>query len=135
MLAVRVSEFGGPDELRVEEVPDPTPAAHQARIRAASAGVQLVDAAVRSGRPLGPFGVPTLPIVPGREIAGVVDAVGDGVDAENWLGARVVANLGPAGGGYAEFALASTDVLHRLPDEVSFDDAVAMIGTGAMALS
>ncbi|OBK39366.1 hypothetical protein A5659_12480 [Mycobacterium sp. 1165196.3] len=135
MLAVRVLEFGGPDELRVEEVADPTPAADQVRIRVASAGVHLVDAAVRSGRPLGPFGTPTLPIVPGREVAGVVDAVGDGVDAERWLGTRVVANLGPAGGGYAEFALAGTEGLHPLSEKVSFDDAVAMIGTGAMALS
>lgn len=135
MLAVRVSEFGGPDVLRVDEVADLVPVGDQVRIRVVSAGVHLVDAALRSGRPLGPFGTPTLPIVPGREVAGVVDAVGDGVNAERWLGARVVANLGAAGGGYAEFALASTDVLHALPDEVSFDDAVAMIGTGAMALS
>jgi NADPH2:quinone reductase len=135
MLAMRVHEFGGPDQLRAEDVPVPTPSAGQVRIAVASAGVHLVDVALRSGRPMGPFGPSPLPIVPGREVAGVVDAVGDGVDIDRWLGARVVANLGPAGGGYAEFALASTEVLHPLPEEVSFDDAVATIGTGTMALT
>lgn len=135
MLAIHVHEFGGPDQLRAEEIADPAPAAGQVRIAVASAGVHLVDVALRSGRSLGPFGPPALPVVPGREVAGVVDAVGEGVDADRWLGARVVANLGPAGGGYAELALAPADALHLLPDGVSFDDAVAMIATGAMALA
>jgi NADPH2:quinone reductase len=135
MLAMQVHEFGGPDQLRAEEIADPAPATGQVRIAVASAGVHLMDVASRSGRSLGPFGPPTLPMVPGREVAGVVDAVGDGVDADRWLGARVVANLGPAGGGYAELAVAPADALHPLPDGMSFDDAVAMIATGAMALA
>jgi NADPH2:quinone reductase len=135
MLAIRVHEFGGPDQLRAEEVDDPAPAAGQVRIAVAYAGVHLLDAALRKGQPLGPFGRPTLPVTPGREVAGIVDAIGDGIDAHKWLGARVVCNLGPRGGGYAEFVVAPHEALHVLPDEVGFDDAVAMIGTGTMALS
>jgi NADPH2:quinone reductase len=135
MLAIRQHDFGGPDVLRVDEIDDPVPSADQVRIRVAAAGVHLVDAALRRGQPLGPFGLPQLPMVPGREVAGIVDAVGDQVDGRGWLGKPVVANLGPSGGGYAQLALAPVSALHELPDDMSFDDAVAMVGTGATAFA
>jgi NADPH2:quinone reductase len=135
MLAIRQHDFGGPDVLRVDEIDDPVPAADHVRIRVAAAGVHLVDAALRRGQRLGPFGLPELPMVPGREVAGVVDAVGDQVDGPGWLGKPVVANLGPRGGGYAQLALAPVSAVHELPDDMSFDDAVAMVGTGATALA
>ena len=56
---------------------------------------------------MGPLPLPGLPAIPGREVAGVVDQVGAGVDP-SWLGRRVVAHLGPAGGGYAELAVATS---------------------------
>jgi NADPH:quinone reductase len=82
---------------------------------------------------MGPFPLPDLPAIPGREIAGVVAAVGDDVD-DAWIGRRVVAHLGQASRGYAERVVTDVARLHVLPDGVSPAAAVAMIGTGRTAL-
>jgi NADPH:quinone reductase len=104
------------------------------RIAVAACGVHLIDTALRAGRPMGPLPLPELPTIPGREVAGVVDAAGPEVD-ERWVGERVVAHLGPASGGYAELAVREIEALHRLPDGLADDAAVAMIGTGRTALA
>ena len=93
MRAIRLHEFGPASNLRYEEVEDPSPAAGQVRIAVAAAGVHLIDTTIRSGVPMGPLPLPELPAIPGREVAGVVDAVGPDAD-ESWLGRRVVAHLG-----------------------------------------
>lgn len=80
MYAIRQHEFGPPSVLRYEEVPDPVPVEGEVRIRVGAAGVHLLDTAIRSGVGGGPFPLPELPMTPGREVAGVVDALGDGVD-------------------------------------------------------
>jgi NADPH2:quinone reductase len=134
MHAVRLHEFGPPENLRYEQIADPRPGPGQVRIAVAVAGVHLIDTVIRSGRQMGPMPLPELPAVPGREVAGVVDALGDGVE-ERWLGRRVVAHLGPASGGYAEFALCPAASLHALPEGLAEDAAVAMIGTGRTALA
>ncbi|WP_234104468.1 zinc-binding dehydrogenase, partial [Streptomyces venezuelae] len=74
-----------------------------------------------------------LPTVPGREVAGTVDALGEGTDPA-WLGKRVVAHLGMAPGGYAELAVTDAARLHALPDHLGEAEAVAMIGTGRTTL-
>lgn len=129
MHAIRQSEFGNPDTLVYAELPDPTPGAGQVRIAVRAAGVHLIDTVIRQGVQRGPFPLPALPMTPGREVAGVVDAVGPGVDG-GWRGRRVVAHLGQASGGYAELALAPVDGLHELTDPLSDEAAVTMIGTG-----
>ena len=134
MHAIRLHAFGPAENLRYEQVDDPRPGPGQARIAVAAAGVHLIDTVLRKGRAMGPLPLPELPTIPGREVAGVVDAVGPGVD-EQWLGRRVVAHLGPASGGYAELAVRDTDALHAVPDGVADDAAVAMIGTGRTALA
>jgi NADPH2:quinone reductase len=134
MHAIRLHAFGPAANLRYEEVDDPRPGPGQVRIAVAACGVHLIDTALRAGRPMGPLPLPELPTIPGREVAGTVDALGPEVD-EHWLGRRVVAHLGPASGGYAELAVAGTEALHRLPDGVADDAAVAMIGTGRTALA
>jgi NADPH2:quinone reductase len=135
MLAVRQHAFGGPEVLLTEEVPEPVPGAGQVRIRVAAAGVQLLDTVLRRGgspgRPMPPTRLPT---TPGREVAGTVDAVGPGTD-RGLVGARVAADLGTAGGGYAEAVLADAAALHRLPDTLDFGTAVAMVGTGRTAFA
>ena len=73
-------------------------------------------------------------MTPGREVAGVVEAVGPNVDAD-WLGRRVVAHLGQASGGYAELALADVSSLHELAHDEDAAAAVAMIGTGRTAMA
>lgn len=130
MHAIRQYEFGAPETLRYEEVADPHPAQGQVRIAVSTAGVHLIDTAIRRGE--GPPPRPELPMTLGREVAGVIDEVGDGV-ADDWLGKRVVAHLGFASGGYAERAVVSVESVHELPPTVSDDVAVAMIGTGRTA--
>jgi NADPH:quinone reductase len=133
MHAIRLHEFGPPENLVYEEVEDPQPGPGQLRIAVAACGVHLIDTTIRAGVQRGPLPLPDLPAIPGREVAGTVDAVGSGVD-EGWLGRRVVAHLGPASGGYAELAVREVDAVHALPDGVAEDEAVAMIGTGRTTL-
>jgi NADPH2:quinone reductase len=130
--AIRLHEFGPPDNLVLDQLPDLTPAAGQVRIAVEASGVHLVDTTIRRGDP-GPLPSPDLPTVPGREVAGVVDRVGDAVDPD-WLGRRVVAHLGPVPGGYAEQAVTAAGRLFGVPDAVAFPDAVAAVGTGRTAL-
>jgi NADPH:quinone reductase len=146
MRAIRLHAFGPAENLRYEEVDDPAPGPGQVRIAVAAAGLHVIDTVIRSGHTQpraarsagtgqqGPLPLPELPAIPGREVAGVVDAVGAGVDA-GWLGRRVVAHLGAASGGYAELAVRDADALHAIPDGLADDAAVAMIGTGRTALA
>ncbi|GAA4918359.1 NADPH2:quinone reductase [Stackebrandtia albiflava] len=134
MYAIRQYEFGGPERLRYEEVPDLAPAPGRVRIAVEAAGVHLLDTVIRNGDDSNPFGRADLPMTPGREVAGTVDALGDGVDPQ-WLGRRVVTHLGIASGGYAEQAVREPEALHVLPDGLTASAAVAMIGTGRTALA
>jgi NADPH2:quinone reductase len=134
MHAIRQYEFGGPEQLRYEEVPDLRPGEGQVRIAVEAAGVHLVDTTIRQGLAGGAFATAQLPMTPGREVAGIVDHVGPDVD-EAWLGRRVVAHLGMASGGYAEQAIASAGSLHVIPDGLTPEGAVAMIGTGRTAVA
>jgi NADPH2:quinone reductase len=134
MRAIRQHEFGGPEVLRYERVPEPEPGPGQVRIDARAAGVHLLDTVFRSGeRERVPYDPPEPPTIPGRETAGFVDAVGEGVDPA-WIGRRVAAHLGPASGGYAEKAVREVESVHELPEGLGFEQAVAMIGTGRTAL-
>ncbi|MCA6093440.1 zinc-binding dehydrogenase [Streptomyces sp. SCA3-4] len=135
MHAVRLHAFGPADNLTYERTDAPVPGPGQVRIAVAAAGVHLVDTTQRSGDPDNPYGLPALPAIPGREVAGTVDALGEGTDP-HWLGRRVVAHLGAAapGGGYAELAVTDADRLHEIPEGLHDDQAIAMIGTGRTAL-
>ncbi|CAM04450.1 NADPH2:quinone reductase [Saccharopolyspora erythraea NRRL 2338] len=134
MHAIRQHAFGPAENLRYEEVADPHPGPGQVRIAVAAAGVHLVDTMIRQGVQGGPFPRPELPMTPGREVAGVVDEIGADVDPV-WLGRRVVTHLGMAGGGYAELAVREVESLHVLPEDVGFEAAVAMIGTGRTTMA
>ncbi|MFF3643825.1 zinc-binding dehydrogenase [Streptomyces sp. NPDC002564] len=129
MRAVRLHAFGPAENLVVEDVPVPEPAAGQVRISVAAAGVHLLDTSLREGE-RGPLPeLPALPTVPGREVAGLVDAVGADVDP-HWLGRRVVVHIGFAPGGYAERVVTEASRLHGIPDGLDAAEAVALIGTG-----
>lgn len=133
MYAIRLHAFGPPENLVHEQVDDPLPGPGQVRVAVAAAGVHLLDTALREGQ-RGPLPeLPALPTVPGREVAGRVEALGEGVDGR-WLGRRVVAHLGFAPGGYAELAVTDVDRLHETPGSLGSAEAVAMIGTGRTAL-
>ena len=134
MRAIVLREFGPAENLLYEEVEDPEPGPGQVRIAVAAAGVHLIDTIIRRGVDHGPYPQPVLPAIPGREVAGVVDALGSGVD-ESWLGRRVVAHLGQASAGYAERAVREVEALHALPDGLTDETAVAMIGTGRTTMA
>ncbi|MGX1885623.1 zinc-binding dehydrogenase [Streptomyces sp. NPDC055287] len=139
MHAVRLHAFGPAENLTYEKTDDPVPGPGQVRIAVAAAGVHLLDTALRQGMP-GPFPAPAeLPSVPGREVAGTVESLGEGTDP-SWLGKRVVVHLGmpqPSGGnprtssgGYAELAVTDAERLQEIPENLDEAQAVAMIGTG-----
>lgn len=133
MHAVRLHAFGPAENLTYERIEDPVPGPGQVRIAVEAAGVHLLDTALREGR-TGPYPAPAeLPTVPGREVAGTVESVGEGTDP-GWLGKRVVAHIGMAPGGYAELTLTEADKLHEIPAALGAAEAVAMIGTGRTTL-
>jgi NADPH2:quinone reductase len=133
MHAIRLHTFGPAENLTYEESDDPVPGPGQVRIAVAAAGVHLLDTALREGIQGPAPEPPALPTIPGREVAGVVDSLGEGV-AQLWLGKRVVAHLGFAPGGYAELAVTDVDRVHEVPVKLDFAEAVAMIGTGRTAM-
>ncbi|MFE9853873.1 zinc-binding dehydrogenase [Streptomyces sp. NPDC005780] len=133
MHAVRLHTFGPAENLAYEHTDDPVPGPGQVRIAVRAAGVHLLDTALREGM-TGPYPAPTpLPTVPGREVAGIVESLGEGTDP-TWLGRHVVAHIGNAPGGYAELTVTEADKLHPVPDSLDDAAAVAMIGTGRTTL-
>ncbi|OEJ26285.1 oxidoreductase [Streptomyces agglomeratus] len=129
MHAVRLHAYGPAENLTYEKTDDPVPGPGQVRIAVAAAGVHLLDTALREGLP-GPFPAPVeLPTVPGREVAGTVESLGEGTDP-SWLGKRVVVHLGMNPGGYAELAVTDAERLQQIPENLDEAQAVAMIGTG-----
>lgn len=122
MRAVVIERFGDPSGLVVREIADPAPATGQVVVRSEAIGVGGVDAVIRRGT-LGAYGFAE-GLVLGSEVAGVITAVGDGVDP-SWLGRRVWAFTGTSGG-YAEQATAHVDDVTVLPDGLSPIDAVTL---------
>jgi len=123
MRAVRVEQFGGPEVLRVAEVDDPRPAAGEVVVRLHAAGVNPVDAYIRTGQYAR---LPELPYTPGGDGAGVVEALGEGVTGLA-VGDRVyVAAFLSKGGTYAERIACAARVVHPLPSGVSFSQGAAL---------
>jgi NADPH2:quinone reductase len=122
---IRIHETGGTDVLRWEDVAVGEPGAGQVRLRQTAVGLNFIDTYHRTG--LYPL---TLPAVLGMEAAGVVDAVGSGVD---WLapGDRVAYPLQV--GAYAEERLIAADGLVQLPDEIDDRVAAALLLKGLTA--
>ena len=125
MQAALARELGGIDRVELGERPDPVPGAGQVLVRVHGAGAGPWDVGFLSG------GFPgiALPFVPGQEIAGVVEAVGDQADdsAAFRPGERVYGSLFPAGGGFAELALASAGRLAPMPGNASFTEAAGLV--------
>ncbi|MFF9562941.1 NAD(P)H-quinone oxidoreductase [Leifsonia sp. NPDC014704] len=120
MRAVVVPEPGEADALTIAERPDPVPAAGEVRIRVTAAGLNGADLSQRRGYYPSPPGAPDWP---GLEVSGVVDAVGDGVDA--WqVGDRVCALL--PGGGYAELVTVDAGLVLPVPDAVDLVEAAGL---------
>ena len=115
MRAIRVGAFGGPEELKLEEVPTPIPAAGQVLVHVRAAGVNPYDTNMRAGT----YAIkPALPYTPGSDAAGVVESVGPGVTKVK-PGDRVY-TAKTVTGAYAEYALALEEQVELLPEQISF---------------
>ncbi|MFG1708678.1 zinc-binding dehydrogenase [Nonomuraea sp. M3C6] len=126
MRAVVLREFGPPDRLRVAEVPAPRPRPGQVTVRVAAVGVQFLETQVRSGTMPG-----ALPVILGKEVAGVVAEVGPGGDPA-LVGKRVLASTAGTGG-YAEVAAVPADGIVPVPAGLDVEDALAVYRYGATA--
>ena len=121
MKAIRVSEYGGPAVLKVEEIPTPQPGPNQVLVRNHAVGINPVDTYLRSNTD---NRGPKLPYTPGADAAGVIEAVGAGVTAVK-PGDRVYVG-GPVSGAYAEYAVCEQAQVHPLPASATFAQGAAM---------
>ncbi|WP_305788248.1 NADP-dependent oxidoreductase [Symbioplanes lichenis] len=132
MKAVRFHEYGDPSVLRQEDVELPVPAAGQVRVRVAATSFNGVDGNIRAGFMRGPIPV-ELPHTPGLDVAGTVDALGEGVTGFA-TGDEVIGFLPMTGtGASAEYVLAPAEVLTRAPKSVPLADAAALPVVGLTA--
>ena len=125
MQAIRIHQFGGPEVLRVEDVPVPEPASGEVLIKVEATGVNFVDVYHRTGLYRG-----QLPLTLGREAAGTVERIGAGVTTCR-PGDRVVSET--VRGGYAQYALAAAERLVPVPERVSSRQAAAVLLQGMTA--
>ena len=121
MKAIRVSEYGGPSVLKLEEVPTPQPGPNQVLVRIHAVGVNPVDTYLRSNTD---NRGPKLPYTPGSDAAGIIEAVGSGVTQVK-AGDRVYVG-GTLSGAYAEFCLCGLSQVHPLPANATFAQGAAM---------
>ncbi|MGE5184103.1 MAG: alcohol dehydrogenase catalytic domain-containing protein, partial [Acidobacteriota bacterium] len=121
MRAIAITKPGGPDVLAVVDRQAPLPQRGEVRVRVRATAVNRADLLQRMGAYPAPADSP--PDIPGLEIAGEVDALGDGVERLK-LGDRVFGLVG--GGGYAEAVTSHERALAKMPDGMSFVDAAAV---------
>jgi len=125
MRAIRVHAPGDPEVLQLEELPDPQPGPGQVLVRVEAVGINFIEIYQRSGQ----YPLP-MPMTPGAEGAGVVEAIGEGVTSVA-VGDRVASvNLA---GAYAELALAAADRVVKVPDGVTTRQAAAAMLQGLTA--
>jgi NADPH:quinone reductase-like Zn-dependent oxidoreductase len=136
MKAVVYDRYGPPDVLRIEDVPMPSPAAEQVRVKVAATSVNLSDWECLTGSPayarIGGLPRPARRTL-GSDIAGVVDAVGDGVTRLR-VGDQVYGDNLDLMGGFAEYAVAAECSLVLKPTELTFEQASCIPQAGAIAL-
>jgi NADPH2:quinone reductase len=118
--AIRIHQFGAPEVMRLEEVPDPVPGPGQAVVKIGAVGVNPVETYIRSGAYARK---PALPFTPGSDAAGVIESVGEGVDRFR-VGDRVFLG-GSVSGTYAEKALCNVNQIHLLPERISLAQGAA----------
>jgi NADPH2:quinone reductase len=132
MKAVRVHETGPAEVLRYEDVDDPKPAAGEALVKIAAAGVNYLDVYYRSGFHWGGHHKRPLPYIPGAEAAGTVVAVGPGA-TDVKVGDRVAYGISNGYGSYAELCAIPSWHLYKLPSSVTFETAAATMLQGMTA--
>lgn len=118
MKHIRVHEYGEPEVMHLEDAPMPEPGAGQVRVKIGAAGINYIDIYQRSG-----LYKPPLPFTPGQEGAGIIDALGEGVEGVN-VGERTAFSV--VSGAYAGYIVVDAAKLVPLPDGV--DDPTALAG-------
>ncbi|MFF7938491.1 NADP-dependent oxidoreductase [Nocardia gamkensis] len=132
MKTVRFHEYGAPDVLRYEDVDEPVPGAGQVRVRVAATTFNGVDGNIRAGFMQGPMPL-TLPHTPGLDVAGTIDALGEGVNGLG-IGDQVVGFLPFVDdGAAAEYVLAPAESLAAAPTSIPLADAAALPLVGLTA--
>jgi NADPH2:quinone reductase len=132
MKAIRVREFGGPETMRLEEMPDPKPGSGQIVVRIRATGVNPADTYMRAGTYARK---PSLPYTPGTDAAGTVESIGK--DVTRFAPGDRVYTAGSVTGTYAEQALCDQSTAFPLPAHVGFPQGAAMhvpYGTAFRAL-
>jgi NADPH2:quinone reductase len=120
MKAIRVHQTGEPEVMRLEEVTDPIPGEAQVLVRVHAIGINPVETYIRAGR----YALPPMPYTPGSDAAGTVEAIGPKVTG--WTVGNRVYTAGTITGAYAQLALCRANQVHRLPDNVSFEQGAAL---------
>jgi NADPH2:quinone reductase len=118
MRAIQMTEFGGPEVLRLRDLPTPEPGSGEALIRVTRAGLNFADTHTRTNSYVR---AATLPLIPGGEVAGVREDTGE----------RVVALVGS--GGYAEWAVAPEELIFPIPEALDDGTALALLVQGLTA--
>jgi NADPH:quinone reductase len=121
MKAWRVNDWCEPDQMEFTDIPVPEPKAGEIRIENKAAALNFFDILMIQGKYQTK---PPRPFTPGSEVAGVVDAVGEGATGFK-IGDRVQAMA--TGGTYCEYSIAPAGKAFRIPDSMSFEEAAAMI--------
>ncbi|CAM5612990.1 NADP-dependent oxidoreductase [Streptomyces griseus] len=126
MRAVGVCEFGGPEALRVLDLPEPQAGPGEVRVRVHAAAVSPTDVMLRTGGPAVRMPGRRPPFVPGMDAAGVIDQIGPGAGGRLAVGQRVVALVlftGPHGGAYAEQVVVPAASVVPAPEGMGFPEA------------
>jgi NADPH2:quinone reductase len=126
MRAIQMTEFGGPEVMKLVELPTPEPAPGEVLIRVSRAGINFADTHTRTNSYVRKA---TLPLIPGGEVAGVVVSAPAGSELRE--GQRVIALTGT--GGYAEYATAPHELSFPIPAEIDDDTALAILIQGLTA--
>lgn len=133
MKAIGVTEFGGPEVLTVQDLPEPHPGKNAVRVRVRAAAVSPTDTNVRTGAYDMSESEP--PYMPGMDAAGVIDEVGEG---SRWsIGDEVMAialPLGQHGGAYVELLVAPDDSIARIPSNATLEEASTIPMNGLTAV-
>jgi NADPH2:quinone reductase len=129
MKAICATRYGGSEVLSLADTEPPDPALGEVRVRNRAVGVVQLDAVRVRGENSNIEPLVSLPFTPGNDGAGVVEAIGDGVEGFR-IGDRVVYVSKARPGGYADASAVPADRLIRLPDDIAFEDAVVLLVSG-----
>lgn len=128
MKAVRIHEFGGPEVLKYEDIPEPHPGPDEIRVKVIAAGVNPIDWKMRRGL----IGEMPFPLTMGLDVAGIVDTVGEG-EVFFQSGEEIFAKVSIGQGGYAEYTVVNSTQAARKPESIEFIESAAIPTAGLAA--